>query len=91
MHFDGGQALRRNGIAQGDAVVGKGARVKEQGLLLGLVHGVDQLSFVVGLEHAHLYFEPLRMIRDQGIDIGQSLPTVDIGFTRAQQIEIGSV
>lgn len=91
--FDGGEIDGGDGVAEGVAVVGEGAGVDEEavGPGAGVVDGVDEDAFVVGL----LVAEFGVVLGGEGgellVDVGEGEVAVDVGFTGAEKVEVGAV
>jgi hypothetical protein len=93
VHLDDRDADRGDRIADGVGVVGVGARVYDDGVLLRSrgVKRIDNGAFAVELFAANLDAEIFRGGRNEIVDVGESLRSVDLGLAIAQQVQIGTV
>ncbi len=55
------------------------------------LHELYQLAFMVGLAPGQLNAERRRALTDEALQIGKRLAAVELRFTRAEEIEIGTV
>ena len=60
-----------------------------RGLFAGLLDPVDQFALMVGLAEHDLRSSGGGFAA--GLDVGQGLATIDLGFPDSQQVEIGTV
>ena len=93
MNLDAGQAHRRDGVANGVAVMRVRAGIHDDRVtvLTGRMDAVDERALGVGLEYRAVHAEPLAFLDDLGIDGGEGVRAVDARLAHARQIEVGSV
>src|ERR1051326_6943589 len=93
MDFDGGHTDGRYGIAKSDAGVGKGRRIEnyDVNFAFGFLNPGHKLALGVRLAKADLHPQLARALRDQGFDVRQGRPTVQVGLALAEQIQIWAV
>ena len=94
VHFHERQIHRHQGIAQGDAGVGVGTRVDDDGvhcLDRRLLDAVHQGAFVVGLEAGQAVTKDHRLAGQRRLDGGEALVAVNPRLPVAEQVEIGTV
>jgi hypothetical protein len=82
-----------DGVPDCDAVVSVGARVEDDpvGCVPGTMDGGDELAFRIGLKVAHLNAAFRRERAKLADDVSEGLAPVNLGLSKSQQIEIGSV
>ncbi len=93
MHLDGGQAHRRNRVAQGIAVMGVRARVDDDAVTVVHrgVQPVNQRALGIGLEHAAQHAQPFAFQHDLFIDGGKRIAPVNARFPDAGQVQVWTV
>ncbi len=93
MHLDAGLLHRRDGIADGIAVVGVGACIEQDAVIIGqrAVQQVDQLPFVVGLKDVARNAQLLSQLPDALIDLLQRLFAVGARLADAGEIDVRSM
>lgn len=93
MDLDRGAAHGDDGIPQGQAVVGQGARVDDHpvGGLGFPVEEIDELALRVALEGEQ--FDPGQgsLGPEAGVDLGQGCRPVDVGFPLPQEVKVWAV
>src|SRR3990167_8988044 len=80
MDLDGRNPHRRQGVPQGNAGMGIGRGIDNEGAeLFGrLLNPADHLSLTVRLTDLHLHLELFRQGADLAVDLFQRQPTVDL-------------
>ena len=93
VNFGHRQRHRGQGISKHYRSVGQTARVYDNSVavLARLVNRVDQHAFVVALDRTHLKTVDGGSLRNQSLDIGQRLRSVNLGLTRPEQVQVGPV
>ena len=90
VHLDDWHVDRRDGVADGDAVMREGRCVEddEVELVVGLLDGVDEVALVVRLVERRLDARLSGARGNHRVDIVERRVAVDLRLTRAEHIEV---
>lgn len=94
MYFDKRNIDSSERIPEGNAGMCIGRRVDDNeigAVLMGGLHPVDQLAFVITLKGGECGPAFVGQLRQVLIDICQGLSTVDLWFSGTEQIQVGAV
>jgi hypothetical protein len=93
MNFNRWEGNCGDRISDGNAGVGVSSGVDQDSLMLieGGMDGINESSFMVGLEEGELDLQGLGFCFQGTIDIIECCRAVDTRFALAQEIEIGAV
>ena len=93
MHLHAGQADGGDGVPQSHAGVGVGGGVEHHPVTpgAGVVEGVHQSAFVVGLEEFQLHPQLPSFLQQPAVDGFQGVLPVNSLFPDAQKIQVGAV
>lgn len=93
MNFYGRNFDARDGVAQGDAGVGIGGGVQNDGVEypLGLLNPRNQFALHVRLSEVNFRSQLPGPFADGGLDVRQGGPAIDIRLALAEEIEIWPV
>src|SRR5229473_6442336 len=89
VNFDKGNPARCQGVAQGDAAMGKGSRVqKDKGdfFFYGLMYPLHQRMFGIALKKMNAVAGGFGYLREPMVDLLQAGSAVIVGFPASQQI-----
>ena len=94
VHFDHLLLRPGNGVAEGDARVSKGPRIKDHARTTGCIQSIeliDEGAFMVALKGGQGDAFFFSQLLQAGIDFGQSKMTVDFGLSLTEMIQVGTM
>lgn|GEM_PF-3642725 len=88
MYFDNRNADGGNRIRNGIRIVGVCPWINDDrsGVFACAVQGVDDLTFVIGLNHLNAHGKCLRFFSDLGVDLLECFASVNFGFSHTEQV-----